>query len=352
MIWRTLAASLCLAACQAAGEADRPAASPDLGIILAEDPAPVLSAYGLFGDVAATTPASGVVPYDLINPLFSDHAEKHRLLFVPPGEVAQYDHDGVMRFPVGTVLVKTFAFAPDMRDPQADAYRVETRLLIHKASGWAAYPYIWNDTGTEAAYAPVGGRKRIETISPSGVPLAIDYAVPNQNQCKTCHQSAEGISPIGPTARGLNHEDPAGMNQLADWTRRGLLSGVPAVAPAAAAIHDVSLPLADRARAYLDINCGHCHKPDGSASNSGLFLDAGDRTPVQLGIGKHPVAAGRGAGQGLVAIAPGDPDASILAFRMASAEPGIAMPELGRSVVDEEGVALVRAWIASLEAAK
>ncbi|MFN7164109.1 MAG: SO2930 family diheme c-type cytochrome [Hyphomonas sp.] len=317
---------------------------PDLGVILAEEPAKVLSAYGLFADIRSARPAPGVVPYDLASPLFSDHAEKHRFVFVPDGAAAAYTDNDVFDFPVGTVLVKTFAFAPDMRAPDAGAYRVETRLLIHKQSGWAAYPYIWNAEGTEAEYAPIGGRRTVETISPAGAPLTINYAVPNQNQCKTCHQAGAAIAPIGPKARNLNHH-----GQLEHWAARGLLDRLPADAPAAPAAFDLDLPLDLRARAWLDINCAHCHKPDGSASNSGLVLSATETDPVKVGIGKRPVAAGRGAGTLFQVIVPGAPDRSILAFRMASVEPGVAMPELGRTVPDPEGLALIREWIAAME---
>jgi uncharacterized repeat protein (TIGR03806 family) len=317
---------------------------PDMGVILAQAPAEKLSAYGLFSDTAAAAPAAGVVPYDLVNPLFSDHAAKHRLVFVPGGERAAYLDNETFAFPVGTVLVKTFAFAPDMRTPDKGAYRVETRLLIHKAAGWAAYPYVWNEDGTEAVYAPIGGKRTIETITPAGAPLTINYAVPNQNQCKMCHQAGDALSPIGPKARNLNHQ-----GQLEDWVAKGMLDRLAPSAPAAAAVYDVSLPLEARARAWLDINCAHCHKPDGSASNSGLVLSATETDPVKTGIGKHPVAAGRGAGTLFQVIVPGAPDSSILAYRMASTEPGVAMPEIGRSVPDPEGLALVRDWIAEME---
>ena len=320
------------------------AAGPDLDVILAEAPAETLSAYGLFTDAAASAPAKGVVAYDLVNPLFSDHAAKHRYVFVPGGEAAQYDAEDAFRFPVGTVLVKTFAFAPDMRAPDTGAYKVETRLLIHKEAGWAAYPYVWNAEGTEAVYSPVGARRTVETISPSGAPLAINYAVPNQNQCKTCHQAGEALSPIGPKARNLGHD-----GQIEAWAATGILEDVPDMLPPAPSVYDLSLPLEVRARAWLDINCAHCHKPDGSASNSGLVLSATETDPVKVGIGKHPVAAGRGAGDLFQVIVPGAPDRSILAYRMASTEPGIAMPELGRSVHDPEGLALIREWIASME---
>ena len=44
---------------------------------------------------------------------------------------------------------------------------------------------------------------------------------------------------------------------------------------------------------------------------------------------------------------PGQPDDSIIAYRMASADPGEMMPVLGRSTVHREGVALIKAWIAA-----
>jgi hypothetical protein len=38
-------------------------------------------------------------------------------------------------------------------------------------------------------------------------------------------------------------------------------------------------------------------------------------------------------------------------FRLESVEAGIMMPELPRRLVDEEGVALIREWIASIDPA-
>ena len=155
--------------------------------------------------------------------------------------------------------------------------------------------------------------------------------------------------PIGPKARNLNHDGPAGVNQIADWQARGLLEGVPDQVPAAAAVYDLSLPVSERARAYLDINCGHCHNAGGSASNSGLWLGSGESDPVKLGVGKHPTAAGRGSGGLTFVIAAGDPERSIMPYRMGATEAGVAMPELGRSVIDEPGVALVREWIEDMD---
>lgn len=313
---------------------------PDPEIILADDPATHLSEYGLFTDHAGRIPAPEVVKYDLINPLYSDHAEKHRYLYLPDGASVAYTETDVLDFPVGTVLVKTFAYG--------ERY-LETRLLIHKTDGWEALPYVWNDAQDEAIYAPVGKRISIDAgIAGPGLD-EFTYAVPNKNQCKTCHQTGDAVTPIGPKVRNLNHPGPQGVNQLLDWAERGWLTQLPAERPVMAKAFDPAVSLTDQARAYLDINCAHCHKATGSASNSGLWLEYEIEDAVTWGVGKHPTAAGRGSGDALVVIAPGDPENSILAYRMASAEPGVAMPELGRALVHQEGVDLIEAWIADMD---
>jgi len=312
---------------------------PDLDVILGASPATHLSAYGLFKDAAATEPARGVVGYDLINPLFSDHAEKDRLVFVPEGKTADWRDDEVFAFPVGSVLIKSFSYA--------ETGKIETRLLIHKETGWAAYPYVWNETHTEAIYSPIGAKTQFETAQTASdgaeALVRISYSVPNQNQCKTCHQAGDHIQPIGPKARNL------GAEQVVKWRKLGLLQGIKADVASVPSIARHEGGIDERARAYLDINCAHCHKADGAASNSGLWLSWTEEGLVKLGIGKHPTAAGRGSGLLTRVIEPGAPEASILAFRMASDEAGVAMPELGRTLIDDEGVQLVHEWISQLE---
>ena len=70
--------------------------------------------------------------------------------------------------------------------------------------------------------------------------------------------------------------------------------------------------------------------------------------PVSYGINKRPTAAGRGSGNLDFDIKPGDPDHSILHYRMNSLEGGISMPEIGRSSLDPDGLAAVRVWISTL----
>lgn len=292
-------------------------------------PPRTLSEFGFFSDLARLRPDPAMVPFAPASPLFSDHAEKARLIYSPaPAPLAA---NGLLDFPVGSALVKTFHYG---------ARKVETRVLLRRADGWAAYPYLWNDEGTEAVLKLAG--KTLDLDTPQG---PVRYRVPNMNQCKACHVDAAGrLQPIGPKLRNLNHGD-----QLARLVAAGVLAEAPQDAPATPDYRDTGQPLTARARAYLDANCGHCHAPGLPADTSGLYLNWEETRPIHLGVNKKPVAAGRGSGGHLVDIAPGEPDRSILIFRMESTDPGIMMPELGRSVPDPEGIALLRAWIAAME---
>jgi len=329
-----------------------PVPAVDNARLMATEPADTLSAYHLFID--GRTPNAGLTPYALNTPLFSDYAEKSRWLYLPPGAHAEYTPTGPLELPIGAVLVKTFAFPKDFRKPDDNVKRIETRLLIHKASGWTALTYVWNENETEAVLKRAGMRVPVSFVDKDGTTRNINYEIPNVNQCKQCHSSNGEIEPIGPRARNLNGDYPykdGTENQLAHWARLGLLMGAPDPTTVAktARWDDLSAPLADRARAYLDVNCGFCHSQEGLASNSGLYLTLEESNPTARGIGKHPVAAGRGAGSLTVDIVPGHPEQSILLYRMQSTEPGIMMPQIGRTLSHAEGVALIRDYIASLK---
>lgn len=327
------------------------AVSPDA--ILAEKPPKLLSEFELFADLTRQIPARGVLPYSITTALFSDHADKYRFVFVPPGTSARYDETESFEFPVGTALIKTFAFPGGTAGPDGDLRLIETRLLLRNADGWQAWAYLWNDAQDDAVLKLIGARVPVAFQGPDGEPLAFDYSVPNKNQCKGCHSFDGAITPIGPKARNLNREfayADGTRNQLVSWSEAGILSGAPAPegAPAVPDWRDETEPLDRRARAWLDVNCAHCHRHEGPASNSGLFLTYGETDPVALGIDKRPVAAGRGSGGLDFDIVPGAPDESILLFRVESTEPGIMMPELGRSQADHAAVELLREWIATM----
>jgi hypothetical protein len=65
---------------------------------------------------------------------------------------------------------------------------------------------------------------------------------------------------------------------------------------------------------------------------------------------KRPVAAGRASAGFDFSIEPGHPERSILLHRMESTDPGVMMPELGRQLADARALALMRDWIAGMDA--
>jgi uncharacterized repeat protein (TIGR03806 family) len=336
------------------GAAPPPETPVDTTLLVADDPAPTLDRYHLFRDSAAREPNAALVPYTLNTPLFSDYALKFRYLFVPPGQTVSFREQGALDFPVGTALVKTFAYPADFRAPGQQLRFIETRLLIHKPQGWVALTYVWNDAQNQAVLKRAGVRVPVSFVDASGAEQRIDYQVPNVNQCKECHSLSGAIVPIGPKARNLNREyvyvDGA-QNQLTRWARLGILQDAPDPLTLAQLPRwdDAAQPIDARARAYLDVNCGHCHSRAGLASNSGLYLAYEESDPTALGIGKRPVAAGRGSGDLLFSIVPGHPDQSILVYRMASTEPGVMMPQIGRTLSHKEAVALISDYISSLK---
>jgi uncharacterized repeat protein (TIGR03806 family) len=316
----------------------------------------------------------GVVPYDLNTPLFSDYAHKLRTVWMPPGAAAHYDADASFDFPVGTIISKTFYYPlpkgsrssnlvartdvqPSGPVKLANVRLVETRLLVRREGGWQAFPYVWNSAQTDADLARTGDAKSLELVSEDGARESFTYVVPNENQCAGCHVvdlKTKQIAPIGTKARHLNRVyeyDSGSENQLRYWTKVGYLSGVTdeAHAPKNADWRDTHQPLDARARAYLDINCGHCHNPKGPANTTALDLSIFANADRYLGLCKPPVAAGRGTGDHFFDLVPGKPQDSILPFRMRSSEPGVMMPEQGRSTTHREGVGLIEEWISAMQ---
>lgn len=309
----------------------------------------LLSEYNIFeGDLHDLTPNSkaGVLPYDLNMPLFSDYAAKKRFVYIPSGSIITFDTLGVLDLPVGSMLIKHFYYP---NSSGVDKY-VETRLLIRQANGWQAETYEWNAAQTDATRTVVGGNRSL-TVEVNGQTETFNYLIPNQNQCKNCHAFNGKIEPIGPVVQNLNKSytySSGTENQLDKWISEGILSSPNyAVIPSWPKLDDASSSLNKRARAYLATNCASCHRLAGSAANSGLYLEYFNNDSASLGYWKTPVAAGAGSGGLTYVIKPGHADESILLFRMISDQVNARMPEIGRSLAHQEGIALIRDWIDS-----
>lgn len=319
-------------------------------------PAPKLhlSEYGFFmGNLADLTPKNDVFPYEVNAPLFSDYAEKARFIYLPEGQKMTYQPREAFDLPRGAIIIKNFFYWNDARSPQLGRRILETRLLIKEEKGWKALEYIWNEAQTEAVLDVAGATIPISWVDAQGQKQSLQYIAPNLNQCKGCHSHDGQFMPIGVTARQLNRGENAD-NQLVAWQKLAKITlpddFSPATAPRLTDYRtEATQQVEAAARAYLDGNCAHCHNPHGPASTSGMFLEFDQKDSERLGVQKPPVAAGRGSGNRRYGIVPGKPKESILVYRMEQDDPGIRMPELGRQLAHEEGIALIKAWISEMK---
>ncbi len=311
-----------------------------------------LSSWHLFlSSKNGLKPNTRVLPYDLNTPLFSDYASKYRFVWMPPGSSARYNDDAVFEFPAGTILAKSFAFPVDGQPGKEKL--IETRLLVRTETQWVALPYIWNEVQTEAYLQLVPDPVPVRLTDAAGKLHDFTYQIPNVNECKQCHDHNNSLQPIGPKARNLNRDfaySEGTANELAKWTQVGYLAGSPSpdAAPRAPVWNNPATGSPEqRALAYLDNNCAHCHQPGGTAGYTGVDFRLNHFDPLHAGFCKHPNSAGNMDGR-QYDVVPGDPENSILIYRLASTAPKVMMPQIGRASVHTEGLALMRDWIASL----
>jgi len=348
------------------------------GVVHAASPIPgQLDAYGVLKREGTTlVPTGNTMVYTLASPLFTDYALKFRTITLPRNARITYKADGVLDLPVGTIISKTFYYARDPQKPGGwlktsapsgesialDTHQLlETRILQREADGsWQANTYVWNEEQTSATLRRIGQTIQGQLRDPvTGESTPLPYGVPNARQCQTCHAvnatvGQTGIQPIGPTARFLNLEYRYGtgkLNQLVRLGQLGRWEQLPAdlgtIARNVAYADVKSASLEARARAYAEINCAHCHHSLGDARQSGLFLTL-EASGNHLGVCKQHVAAGSGGANLMYDIVPGKPDESLLLTRMEATTGQAMMPRVGRSLVDREGLQLLREWVASL----
>ena len=226
--------------------------------------AQMLSATGLFTDLANLVPASGLVEYEVIEPFWSDGTSKRRWIGVPDSGQIRFNPDGAWVFPQGTVLVKHF----EITTPETERLRLETRVFTHSVAGWQGVSYRWNQAQTDAELIVDTQTQSVSRLDDSGTIETFDYVYPSRAECLSCHTAAAGRA-LGVNTRQLNRQFdyPAGAdNQLASFARVGLFSGpIGAIdqLPTLANSHNEAATLQARARSYLDTNCANCHRPRG-----------------------------------------------------------------------------------------
>jgi uncharacterized repeat protein (TIGR03806 family) len=297
----------------------------------------LLTDTGCVDPMDPTKPASGLIPYDVNSPLWSDAAEKERYFAIPDGSAITINADQDWDLPIGSVAMKTFSVG---------GKRIETRLFMrHDDGGWAGYTYEWNDDGTNATLLPAGKMKALDASTA--------WAYPSRTQCIQCHSQATGGT-IGLETAQLNRDEVYAStnrlsNQLATLDHIGMFAAP--LAQAAADSPRLADPvgqdaLEDRARSYLHANCAHCHRPMGGGQGT---MDL--RYTQAL---KDTITCNADNTQGTVGgatklIAPGSPQTSILSLRM-HATGSKRMPPVAVSVTDALGATLIDDWITSLTA--
>ncbi len=260
-----------------------------------------LSDTGLFPD---GKPHPSLLPYSVAVPLWSDGADKERYIMLPGEEKITEAFD----FPKGTIFVKTFTL---------DKRRLETRLLIHGADGWAGYTYVWNDEQTDALLLSGGADKVFAKQT---------WSFPSRADCLSCHTKAAGhVLGFRPQQLGAQLDSMAAWIDKPQKTEAWVKTDV---------------------RAYLDVNCANCHQPGGGSTAP---IDLRFSTPLdRMGIVGADPAHGDMEVKGAKVVKPGDPERSTLYLRMKDTTPR-GMPPMSHNVADAEALKLVADWIRKLK---
>lgn len=309
-----------------------------------------LSETGLYRADGSVDPRNR--PFTPQYPLWTDGADKSRWIRLPAGAVIDVADVDAWRFPAGTTVWKEFAW---------NGRRVETRMIRAEADGrWTFATYVWNDRQTDAELAPAEGLPGVYEIA-----AGRRHSIPSRSDCRSCHGSSPSRL-LGFTALQLSDDrDPLAPH--ADPLRPGMLTLRTLVAEKRLSPPRPDLarrpprvvaadPVERAARGYLSANCGHCHNARGPLASLGFSLLQGVGRDGEVApsaaspIGAHTRFVVPGVPpDSTLAIAPGDPERSAVAYRLASRRPVSQMPPLGTVIVDSQAVDLVRLWIASMD---
>ncbi|MEZ4793104.1 MAG: hypothetical protein R2783_06480 [Gelidibacter sp.] len=288
-----------------------------------------LSELRLFkGSLNNLSPSPYAFEYDLDTRLFTDYAHKQRLIVVPLGTSMTSNGDGLPDFPDNTVIAKTFYYNVDDRDVSLGKTIIETRVLIKKNGVWESGDYKWNDTQTDAVLDAVGSTVPVTWIDTNGTPNNVDYKIPSNTDCFTCHQTSNDMTPIGPKLRNLNFE-VNGVNQLQRMKDLELLSGLssPSDVSVLPNWEDTSATLEQRARAYFDVQCAHCHSAGGFCEIQSTL-----RLSYETPLADSKIVQRKNS----------------ISSRINTYNPGFSMPYIGTTMIHTEGVALIQAYLDTL----
>ncbi|WP_196888542.1 c-type cytochrome [Aureivirga sp. CE67] len=288
-----------------------------------------LSDYNIYdGALKNLIPTEDYHLYEIASPLFTNYAKKQRLIKLPPNSKMTKIDDLNPSFPDGTIIVKTFYYHIDDRNPSLGNKIIETRLLIKSKGLWNVGTYIWNDSQTEAVFSLDGQSKNVAWIDKNGNEKSVIYEIPKKQDCIVCHQNNAEISPIGPKLRNMNMDVSRNgeiINQLAYFQSIGMLDDFDHnLIGSLGNYFDESIPLDERGRAYFEMNCAHCHNPQGFSEAAKKGLDFRRETSLEnTGILNKKQQIDR-------------------------VIKDVYMPWIGTTTLDEEGYAVVHDYLNSL----
>jgi uncharacterized repeat protein (TIGR03806 family) len=311
-----------------------------------ENPIPQrLSQTGCFENIPNHQFATGVIPYQIMVPFYSDGVHKLRGIALAENQKIAYRKTGGFEFPLDTLLIKSFQAG------QNQNHYIETRFLHKTERGWFGYSYEWLADQSDAIL--VEAPKKITLAEDA---LTQEWAFLSSEQCIQCHTKA-GNYALGLQAQQLNliiqHKPDRYYAQLRAWIEADFFDlndpqsndllnlPTPIISP-----WDESQDLALRARTYLHINCSSCHQPNG-VYNVNMDLRITQSLAQTNTCREEPLQGNLGIDQAKL-IVPGDAQKSILYQRM-SRRDEFAMPPMGSFKVDENGSLLVKAWIDQMQ---
>lgn len=315
-----------------------------------------------------------------------------------------YQSKNEWRYPTNAVLAKTL-FLQTEQDNTKSLRRVETQVLHYDGLDWHAYTYRWNDDESEAFLVDAAGDDRIFEVKDPAEPGGIRkqaWRFHGRAECLRCHNPWMNYA-LAFTAPQLNrpvqyqsnhpvcaslpiltkpapwpNDAVTEVNQLRTFSRLGFFdqplderarpkfndpyeTGVDSeetAQPAASSPTQLPQPqdredlraarsakLEERARAWLHVNCAHCHR-EGAGGSVVTHLDYDTKLADMKAIGRLPSQGTLGL-TGAHVITPGDPYSSVLYYRILTTGQG-RMPHIGSQLVDTTGAKLIHDWIAQL----
>ncbi|MCG6970188.1 MAG: PQQ-dependent sugar dehydrogenase [Gammaproteobacteria bacterium] len=301
-------------------------------------PAAMLSETGCVDSTNPTQPAAGLIPYDLISPLWSDGARKQRFIALPNNATIDTTPDGDFQFPVGSILMKNF-FLNDRI--------VETRLLMHHADGWRGYSYEWS---YELDGTPIDAQLLTTSLSKSIEGQTWYYPAPGE--CLDCHTNGSNIA-LGPEIQQFNKEfvyptTGRTANQIETLDAIGVFSSALTAEQKSLklyALDDTRASYQQRAKSYLHSNCANCHQPN-EVTTANIDLRFQTALADMNVCDAIPQRGNLGMSDPLIIDPNGtlDEPNSVLIARMESADSGVRMPPLASAILDSQAIELLKHW--------